>query len=379
MGKTEWQWHYVKHDYVESATNSSTIREKLPVREQISCIEVEFRAEKSAVNYDYGVIDMLEKIEVIANGSTVLYSCIPEVAAFLHLCQIRSIPNMLFGDAVGFYDHYRVKLCFGRYQRDEQYILDTSVYQNVYLEIPWTLDTTYYTTHTFSYTIRYLRPIQRLAPVGFIRSRDIEYDQHAWTAAGHYFVDLPLKYPWHMLGCRIYDIDEDLVNDIPHIKLDIDDGRLVLVDDDTDDLITVNSERLPYPVHVFHKKAYASGTNSFIRAYLGRPEEITLLPYSGTSFDATLISFDGQQVNFDLWSGASGVSAAGHVNASIWGSAYMCCLIIKDWWKDWFEPDPHAPFPAAEHSEADIDYTHGAFTVTDLRTFLQEICPLNIG
>lgn len=377
---TEWQWHYLTRDYVESATNASTLRIKLPKAEQISCIEVECRAQIDTPNYNYKVIDMLEKLEVIADGSKVLYSCIPEVASFLHLTQIGQLPNHLNIDYAGMYDHFRVKICFGRWQRDEEYGLDTSLYNNVYLEIPWELDTTYYTTHTFAHTIRYLRPIEKLPWVGFIRSRDIEYDQHAWTATGHYFVDLPLKYPWYMLGCRIYNIAYDLVDLIPHIKLDIDDGRLVLVDDDTDDLITVNTERLLYPIHTeWKKKALsAGGGGGYVRAYMGRPEQVNAVIYpTGDGDQLEISSLTGQRV--DIWPVTSaGAATTGDANISIWGNTYMCCLIIKDWFAHPRFPQPMEPFPVAEHSEANIDYEHGAYTVTDLRTFLQEVCPLGI-
>jgi len=378
-GKTEWQWHYLTNDYVESATNSDTLRIKLPEREQISCIELECYATRARGEYDQTILDIIKRIEVIADGASVLYSCIPETAEFLHFTQIRSIPNSLWATYPAWADHFRVKICFGRWERDEDYMLDTGVYNNVYLEVPWELNTYYYDTHTFTHTVRYLRPIQRLSPVGFIRSRDIEYGTHVWTAVGHYYVDLPLKYPWYMVGCRIYDIDEDLVNDIPHIILDIDDGRLVLVDDDTDDLMTSNDERLPYPVHTMWKKLCSGGADQYAETFLGRTKEVSALAYvTDTPIFVTLEELlSGQRVKYNTFDHA-GVACPSGVNMSMWGEAYMCCLIIKDWWLNWYEPVPHAPFPVGEHSMARIDYTHGAYTVTDLRTFLQEICPLKI-
>lgn len=380
MPKTEWQWHYLLRDHIEAATDAGTLRVKMPVREQISCIEVEAQAHVTTPNYNSSIIDALTKIEVIADGSKVLYSCIPEVAAFLHFAQIRSTPNIKRMDAEGEHDIYRVKICFGRYQRDEQYMLDTGQYNNVYLEIPWDLDVPTFHTLSMQWTIRYLRPIQRLSPVGFIRSRDIEYDQHVWTATGHYFVDLPLKYPWYTLGCRIYSLTHDMENLITHIKLDIDDGRLVLVDDDIDDLITIQTERLPYPVHVVHEQVHTSPAAAGpVRSYMGEIEEVTVKETSPEFKQITDSPVCGQRIV--LKAGPS--PGAGHLvqafcNVSLWGTAYMCCIVIKDWMKTWFDPEPHAPFPVGAHSEADIDYTHGALTVTDLRTFLQEVCPLSI-
>ncbi|MCL6579344.1 MAG: hypothetical protein K6T73_08160 [Candidatus Bathyarchaeota archaeon] len=376
---TEWQWHYLAEDYTESAMDSGTVRIKLPEREQISVVDIELYATRNRGDYDYCMIDIPEKIEVIGDGSSVLYSCSPETAAFLHFTQIRSIPTMLHATYPGMIEHYRTKICFGRFERDPEYMLDTSLYNNVYLEIPWSLNTTYFTTHTFTYTIRYLRPIQKLSPKGFIRSRDIDYGSHTWGSAGHYYVDLPLKYPWYMIGARIYDLDADMVTDVPHIKLDIDDGRLVLVDEDTDDLIRDNAERLPYPVHTMWEKLCSGGLDQYARSYMGRMHEVSGLVYSETG--GIILSLDSkenaQRVKYSTVDNA-GVTCPTGVNLSIWGQAYMSCVIIKDWWLDWFEPIPHEPFPVSEHSMAELDFTHIAVTVDDLRVFLQEVCPLKI-
>jgi len=376
---TEWQWHYLAEDYTESALNSGTVRLKLPEREQISVIDVELYAERLTGDYDYCMIDIPEKIEVIADGASVLYSCSPETAAFLHFTQIRALPTMLHTTYPAWTEHYRTKICFGRFERDPDYMLDTSVYNNVYLEIPWSLNTTPFVTHTFSYTIRYLRPIQKLSPKGFIRSRDIEYGSHAWGAAGHYYVDLPLKYPWYMLGARLYDLDADLVTNIPHIKLDIDDGRLVLVDEDTDDIIRDNAERIPYPIHTMWEKHASAGADQYARSYMGRMHEVSIIPYvTNTQIFATLEDKQSaQRIKYNTFDHA-GVACPTGVNISIWGQAYMCCIIIKDWWLNWFEPIPHEPFPVGEHSMAELDFTHIAVTIDDLVVFLQEVCPLKI-
>ena len=380
MAKTEWQWHYLAEDYNESATDSSTIRLKLPEREQISVIDVEIYAKQHVPNVAYDIMDVPDKLEVIADGSSVLYSMCPETAQFIHFATIRSLPLDVKMFDIDKIPHYRCKIPFGRWERDEDYMLDTSVYTNVYLEIPWSLNTSYFESHSFSYTIRYLRPIQHLSPKGFIRSRDIEYGSHAWTATGHHYVDLPLKYPWYMLGCRIYDIDADMVADIPHVKLDIDDGRLVLVDEDTDDIMRDNTERLPSPLIIPWKIVCSGGLTQYLRSYLGRTYEAHLQPY-GTQLESVLKQmFNAQQITFDtVCSAGVGYTAqTGCLNVSLVGEAFNCCIIIKDWYLNWFEPVPHEPFPVGDHSMADIDFEHIAVTVDDLVIFLQEVCPLKI-
>lgn len=384
---TEWQWHYLKRNFAP-LVDAATYREKLPVRDQISTIEVDFfatrEAELAKLDYDYNVIDMIEKIEVIADGSKVLYSMIPETAAFKHLETIGNIPNLKNKNYVDCVDHYRVKIPFGRWQRDEEYLLDTSGYKNVFLEVPWKLNPAKYVSKSFAYTMRYLRPMKALAPVGFIRSRDIEYGGHKWTPAGIHYVDLPLKYPWYTLGCRIYELGTDMGSIIEKIKLDIDDGRLVLVDDYLDDLITINTERLPYPLKTTWEKAWLSaasaGVSDFVRSYLGVNEEVSAIPYphQTTISDIHLSALTGQRVELIPVTSA-GTASVGTANVSIWGSCYMCCLVIKDWLAHPRVPQPMEPFPVAEHSEANLEYHHFAgVEVEDLRTFIQEVCPLSI-
>jgi len=378
---TEWQWHYLAEDITEAALNAGTVRLKLPERDQISVIDVELYATKSKAYYDYDIIDVPEKLEVIGDGSAVLYSMSPETAQFAHFCAIRSLPLDVKIDYPALVPHYRCKIPFGRWERDEEYLLDTSFYNNVYLEIPWNLNTIYFSAYTFSYTVRYLRPIKKVAPKGFIRSRDIEYGSHAWGAAGHYYVPLPLKYPWYMLGARLYDLDQDLVTNIPHIKLDIDDGRLVLVDEDTDDIMRDNTERLPSPLIIPWKKLCSSGASNYVRSYLGRIYEAHFEGFKDVA--AGVITtlrdlFSAQRVKYGTFGPTATTACPCGVNASLLGEAFNCCVIIKDWWLDWFEPVPHEPFPVGEHSEAELDFEHIAVTIDDLVVFLQEICPNHI-
>ena len=370
---TEWQWHYLKRDFVESATNADTLRVKLPVRDQISAIEFECRAIRHTTGYDATdpIYNLPTKIEVIADGAKILYSMIPETAMFAHFFTIKALPRLDLSITGYSWNVFRVKIPFGRHLRDEQYLLDTSGYNNVYLEIPWSLDTTKWTTHTFQHTVRYLRPVQKLSPIGFLRTRDIEYGQHAWTATGEYYVDLPLKYPWRVLGCRIWDVDEKVTNDITHIKLDIDDGRLVLVDDDLDDLMTVDTERLPYPLFISYKHNHptAVGTN-VAYALMGDVEEVSFSLIGTTQGVLMHEGPYGQQVKYGIINDA-GAWVESRVNLSIKGGMFCCNQMIKDW----FNGDP---FPVDDHSMAQIIYDHGAYTVTDLRTWLQEVCPLTI-
>lgn len=372
-GKTEWQWNYLTRDFVEDATNASTLRVKLPANEQLSAIELECRATMHATGYDWQnlIHDLVEKIEIIADGSKILYSQIPETAMFTHLHTMWTPPRLDYAVGVSKVNKIRVKIPFGRWLRDEDYMLDTGLYNNVYLEVPWALDITKWVTHTFQHTVRFLRPIQRLSPVGMVRTRDIEYGQHAWTATGEYLVELPLEYPWHTLGCRIFNLAESVVGNIPHIKLDIDDGRLVLVDDDLDDMQTDDTQYLPYPVHVHYRQNKTLlGATTYAQAMLGEVAELSGSQLDGSPGTLMWAGETGQQLAYDLKTAAA-ARIAGNVNLTAHGTMYFCNQIIKHWCGG-------EPFPAKSHSSARITYTHGARTITDLRTWLQELAPLKI-
>lgn len=383
MVETEWQWHYVERDYPDPASRTATFRRKLPVREQISVIEVEAKATVTTPHWDESIIDALEKIEVLADGTKVLYSMIPETASFIHFATVRSIPLIKRMDSEGETDKFTVKIPFGRWQRDTEYMLDTSQYKNVYLEIPWTLPTTF-ASDTMNWTIRYLRPIQPQSPAGFIRTRDIDYNTYTWTSTGWTIHPLPLKYPWYMIGYRYYDIDRDMFTDLDQVVLDVDDGRFVIVEDDTDDLLTVNTERLPYPIHVPHKLVHTSpATGSQLRSYLGHIDEVSVKEASPEFKMITDCPVNGQRIFLKAGpSPGTGALVQAFVNVSLWGAAYMCCMVVKDWWRTWFDPTPHAPFPAGEHSEAELRFHHtvpaGVTLNPELRIFLQEVCPLGI-
>lgn len=372
--KTEWQWSYLTRNYIEDATNAATLRVKLPANDQLSVLELECGAITHTTGYNWAnmIHDVVEKIEVIADGSKVLYSMIPETAMFIHMCTCWTPPRLDSSITGTAFNYMRVKIPFGRWMRDEQYMLDTGVYNNVYLEVPWTLNVDDYATHTFRHTVRFLRPIQRLSPVGFVRSRDIEYGQHAWTAAGTYPVDLPLEYPWYTLGCRIFDIDEKVTNDITHIKLDIDDGRLVLVDDDLDDMMTDDTQYLPYPVHVHYKHNHvAAQASSYVQSMLGEVAELSGSQIGGTQGSLFWGGPYGQQCEYWIYD-YLGAKVDARVNLSLHGTMYFCNQIIKHWWGG-------EPLPAKSHSSARIFYDHGAYTVTDLRTWLQELAPLKLA
>lgn len=371
---TDWQWHYLERDHQELTTNAGTLRIKLPQREQISVIELEWRITQHATDFakTFGALQAIDKIEVIADGATVLYSMSPETGSYIEYCRQKKMPAIDFYMCASGPEKVRLKIMFGRHMRDEKFMLDTSVYNNVYLEVPWDISGAGYTDYSFMYTVRYLRPMEKLSPEGFLRSRDIEYGAHNWTATGHHYVDLPLKYPWYRIGCQILNSDELMHIDMPHIRLDIDDGRYVLVDSDTDDLRTVEDERQCYPVTTsYHHVDGDAAAWRQLYTYMGYPNEANsamidnaasgVLFYAGYGYEAWVAWLNDAEARVDN-------SFVLH----FMGENYMACQTIKDW-------ENTEPFDVDAHSEAEIDFTHAIVNMEDLRIFLTEVCPLKIG
>lgn len=373
---TEWQWAYLRQDIADPRT-AATLRVKLPVNELISVIEVEWWAYLDSVSEnlteDCMGIDAVEKLEVIADGATILYSMSPHTASYIEYCRQKKMPAMDFYMCVKGPPKMRVKIMFGRYMRDPDFMLDTGQYKNVYLEVPYDITAAGYEAgEEFHYTIRYLRPIQRLSPVGFLRSRDIEYGAHDWALAGHHYVDLPLMYPWYRVGVRIWRPFELMHIDMPHIKLDIDDGRLVLVDDDLDDLRTIEDQRQHYPVTTsFHHIDTKDAAWRKLYCMMGYPNEAAFGLLDDENAGVLFLSGYGDECWVSIINDAEAM-VSNSIFMTFRGENYMCCQTIKDW-------EDTEPFPVLEHSAARLDYTHAIVDMEDLRTFLTEICPLQIG
>lgn len=353
---------YLTKGEVESSDDAVLLVD-LPRNEQIYNLMLELRiTNTSSVNNVRSILDAITKIEVVADGVKTLFSAESEIASYFAFVAQGGVlcDHRFFGGNV--VNRLHLPIYFGRYPGDLEYMLDTGNYRNVQLRITYALNTTYEATGTFTHTISMQRPLNRQTGViGFLRSREVQVETPS-ASAQDISHTLPTSYPWHYVGVRVDDIDQDFNTDLTALKLTIDEGRLNLLDVDADE------------VNYYDRLRYAH-TNSYVNqpAVTG---QATVLTFGDWAFPrgavpvvlgdrlATVTSVAGEQCVLAVYSDTSQA-----------GDAIAVAL-------DMPSPNPHScftlfdgrmkPFDAPAFSQGKITYTMASYTLT-LRTFIQEL------
>jgi hypothetical protein len=344
------------------SADSGTIYVDLPLNEQISALVFEFNCNKtSTADHTNPVFDQLGKIEVLLDGSKTAFSAEVEVGSILAWLTSGQIPPhepRERGTA-----EVCLPIYFGRWPRDEQYGLDTSGYKSAQLQVSYNMDTTDWATGTCTYTVYYLRPVERVSWQGFVRSRTIHLLTSSGSASTEY-IELPHGLPWLRVGIRNFDIDQYIYNDITAVKFTVDDGRVDLMTADTDDLININRERYGGVL-----KSYAVDSmlvdGDYPQTYLALMRDLEICSFAAS---VRILGFDswlGHRFHAKMISDAgAAIATAETVNYRAGGYCFHGGLILFD--------NAINPFPAPGHANGKIELTLGAYTsVTE--TFLQEL------
>ena len=169
-----WIPEYLKKNVTESLS-AQTLYIDLPKNDQISFLQIEVSAQGSATPRELTtLIDKISKYEVLADGSKTIYNLEPEIAYYIDFMTNGGVyPDMGFNYTPNARETHRFIIPFGRYKFDPDYMLDTSLYDSVQLRIPYDISDALFTDATFRTNIVMWRPLEKLSPVGFIRSRNI--------------------------------------------------------------------------------------------------------------------------------------------------------------------------------------------------------------
>lgn len=357
-----WIPEYLTKSKTESS-DDQTLYVDLPEKEQISFLKVRIQIQNtSTVNLLRSILDPIEKFEVIADGVKTIYNLEPEIASYIQfVAQNGKVA------AHELYDHgawcrIELDIPFGRYRFDEEYMLDTGLYDSVQLRIPYKLNTTYETTGKFTHSILMYRPLEKLAPVGLIRSRTIQ--KEAPTAAVQTIEHkLPMTYPWYYLGVRVEDIDANINADLTAVKLNIDEGRLVLFDLKADELLYADADRFPDP-NCYANRIVVTGSGTF-HTFGNRALVNGAIIRTAEGYDIAWTSSVGEQSAVSIF----------ETHATVATDAVVLSL-------DMPSPNPHKcltlydgrkePFPAADYTQAKVEYELANKTMT-LHTFIREV------
>lgn len=358
-----WIPEYLRKNVTES-NDDQTLYIDLPKNEQISFLELELSAQGVATpRLLTDLLDIIDKIEIVADGSKVLYSLEPELAMYVHFLAMGGIlPNNGFNYTPNARETLEFIIPFGRHPFDPEFMLDTSLYNNVQLRIKYTIAGTYFTGGTFRSNIVMWRPLEKLAPVGFIRNRVVKKETSN-TAVETIEHDLPMSYPLRYLAVRAEDQDQNIATNITQIKLNIDEGRLVLLDQNINELRDYDKIRFPRKSFYIITGAFTDGTT--VKSHLDSawPEAIVSVGVRALMYKVAACA--GETISLNVYEeDGSAVSDSHALSVKCSSANPHKCLTLFDGREE--------PLDVTKFTQGKVEYTMAAYQ-TILHTFAQEI------
>jgi hypothetical protein len=360
---TQWEIEYIEKEKTYSS-DSGTLYIDLPKGEQIGMLMLDISANRTGTIDKLGWIgDIPTKIDLLLNGSKLAFGCEPEVASYFYYLATGKLPPHQLSHRGS--THMRLPILFGTKYRDEKFLLDTGAYKSAQLQIPYSLNTTYYGTGSLQLTAWYERPSKPLSPEGFIRQRTTQTEVTAATA-GEIKHDLPVDYPVLDIGFRAYDIDNFLHNAITDVKLDINSGKEILFDGRIEDLLMLQE--------LWFGKC--SGYKQWMRPVSGDTVATQMGHVDREGIIALCASARGDIINCSAhWGPQATITLRDDAGAAV--------TAIGDWWIEFAGLAPHSclslvhagieqPFPLNEKAQGKVVFQQGAYAIA-MDTFLREI------
>lgn len=356
---------YLSKNKTESSA-AQTLYLDLPKNEQISFLHVEVSAQGAATpRTQTTLIDEIEKYEVIADGTKIIYSLEPELAYYIDFVTHGGIyPPMSFNYTPSAWETHEFIIPFGRYPYDEEYLLDTGLYNSVQLRIPYNLNSDRFTSGTFRHNVVMFRPLSRLEATGFIRSRTVRKETSN-TAVETISHNLPMAYPLRYVACRFEDLDQNIATDCTAIKVNVDEGRLILADLNINEWRDLDKKR--YPNKNAYKVVGAWTDSEYLKVHTDTPWPESIISNSPQALMYRVYHAIGEKAGLVMWL-HDGSTAPATQSLSVFfnGPNPHKCLTILDGRKQ--------PFDVAAYTEAKIEYTLDEYE-TILHTFVQEVVP----
>lgn len=358
-----WVPEYLSKNTTESSSDQ-TLYIDLPKNEQISFLGLELSAQGSATpRTTTTLIDDITDYQVVADGSKVLFSLEPELAYYVHFITRGGEyaplwPNYTPNARCG----HEFIIPFGRYMFDEEYMLDTSLYNSVQLRIPYNINNARWTASTFRHNIVMYRPLEKLRPVGFIRSRTVKKETSAGAVETINHA-LPMTYPLRYVWARFEDLDANIATDVTAMKVNIDEGRLILADLNINEWRDQDKRRWPRKTGYWVTFALTDGT--YVKAHTDYPYPESFLSSAVRAFMVKLSAAAGEQVAMNIYEEDGSAASGGHAySILVSGPNPHKCMTLIDGRKE--------PFDVTRYSQGKVEYTLAAYT-TILHTCVQEV------
>lgn len=350
---------------ISYTNDAQTLYIDLPKNEQISFIQLDISAQYAVAAIQATVLmNAISKYEVVADGSKVLYSLEPELAYYVDFITHDGVlPPMGFSSGPGYRDTHRFIIPFGRHEFDEEYMLDTSLYNNVQLRIEYDISAAAtFTAGTFRVNALAYRPLEKLSPVGLIRSRCVRKETTS-AAAQTITHDLPMEYPLRYVAVRVEDQDQNIETVLTGIKLNIDEGRLVLADMNDNEWVDADARRFPKKSE--YKIMAARVHEEYFPSYVDYPVPTAFVSSAPLALFHKIYHAIGENLAISQYTedGAS-TSSSYAIDVYLKSSNPHSCVTILD--------GRESPFEVARYSQGKVEYTQAAYVVI-FHTFVQEV------
>jgi len=359
----DWQLSYLERART-GAPDSGTLYIDLPKAEQISMLFVEFwcnNTSPTSRDYSRTILDVVKNIRVLLEGNKDAFNVQPEVASFLAFAQMGAMPPHRIRERG--YTGIRLPIIFGRWPKDEEYLLDTAAYSSAQLQIEYELNTTYETADSTGYTVWLLRPVTRLSPLGFVRSRIVQ-EYTSGTGGETKQLDYPVGLPWLRAGFRVFDIDASNANIITDVDMDVDQGRLHLFDGRFKDLAYLN--QLWYGSEIDGPGIWAMPThNQWVQHFMADPDRILWSGYSARAdvFNLPASYSNAHQLGMRNVDNTDVTAGADVKITTIGGHPFSCYSLYEG---------KGEVFNAPAHGEAFVEFSIGAYAAL-FQTWVQEV------
>lgn len=244
--------HMLRREFLENeaaqSSDSTTYRLELPENGMLSALMLKIRATNGATsNKDAMIKDTITRIEVIGNGSTVIFSLTgEELDRFTWRFYKRRGVELASEDASAVQFQTFI-LPFGEFIGDKKYGLDLSKWNDVELRIKYDLaainavGATGFITGSFSVTVVAYRYPEGagVSPIGFRKLSEIVQPTDA--ASGERRYELPIQNKYIELGLFVREdaIADDI--DVTALRIELDNGENRIFDANWDDLQQENS------------------------------------------------------------------------------------------------------------------------------------------
>lgn len=224
-----WQRREITRQYVVDNESSTQIIQ-LPTSNYLSALFLNVEATNGATAGAQTILEMIQKIEVVGNGSTELFSLTGNEAYLIALALAKRLPPINLSLAANAVQKVSLPIVFGRKIGDHEYYMDCNAYESLELRVAFAATVGATGIVDGSLKLEVLGLIAMEGAPGAFRGFLKTSRKYAFTSAssGDYVADLPRMYPYRKLAVLDIGKNVSLASHISRVTVDVNSGERVI-------------------------------------------------------------------------------------------------------------------------------------------------------